>query len=163
MTLGVDWGYTPHAVFKSPTTVIAKLMEIVAKGGSLLLGVGPTPEGILQEEIVSRLDTIGEWMTKNGPAIYNTVTTPDYHSEGIWFTLNKNKKTMYALYSDPKARTLPNYIEWENNIPAKGSAVYCLQNGKKVRWEIKNNRVRVYLPQNLKTEVNALAFSFTPQ
>ena len=163
MTLGVDWGYTPHAVFKSPTTVIAKLMEIVAKGGSLLLGVGPTPEGILQEEIVSRLDTIGEWMTKNGPAIYNTVTTPDYHSEGIWFTMNKNKKTMYALYSDPKARTLPNYIEWENNIPAKGSAVYCLQNGKKVRWEIKNNRVRVYLPQNLKTEVNALAFSFTPQ
>lgn len=45
MTLGVDWGYTPHAVFKSPVTVIAKLMEIVAKGGSLLLGVGPTPEG----------------------------------------------------------------------------------------------------------------------
>lgn len=45
MTLGVDWGYTPHAVFKSPVTVIAKLMEIVAKGGSLLLGVGPTPKG----------------------------------------------------------------------------------------------------------------------
>ena len=30
-------------------------MEIVAKGGSLLLGVGPYPEGILQDEIVSRL------------------------------------------------------------------------------------------------------------
>ena len=99
MTLVVDWGYSPHEVFKSLTTVIAKLIEIVAKGGSLLLGVGPTPEGILQEEIVSRLDTIGEWMTKNGPAIYNTVTTPDYHSEGIWFNMNKNKKTIRTFLS----------------------------------------------------------------
>ena len=163
MTLGVDWGYTPHAVFKSPVTVIAKLMEIVAKGGSLLLGVGPTPEGILQDEIVSRLQTIGGWMKKNGTAIYNTVTTPQYYSEGIWFTMNKDGKTMYALYSNPEAEKFPDYIEWENNIPAKRSAIYCLQNGKKVKWEIKNNRVRVYLPQNLKTEVNALAFSFTRQ
>ena len=70
---------------------------------------------------------------------------------------------MYALYSNPETEKFPDYIEWENNIPAKRSAIYCLQNGKKVKWEIKNNRVRVYLPQNLKTEVNALAFSFTRQ
>lgn len=98
-------------------------------------------------------------MKKNGTAIYNTVTTPQYYSEGIWFTMNKDGKTMYALYSNPEAEKFPDYIEWENNIPAKRSAIYCLQNGKKVKWEIKNNRVRVYLPQNLKTEVNALAFS----
>ena len=56
--------------------------------------------------------------------------------------------------SNPETEKFPDYIEWENNIPAKRSAIYCLQNGKKVKWEIKNN---------LKTEVNALAFSFTRQ
>ena len=106
-------------------------MEIVAKGGSLLLGVGPTPEGILQDEIVSRLQTIGGWMKKNGTAIYNTVTTPQYYSEGIWFTMNKDGKTMYALYSNPEAEKFPDYIEWENNIPAKRSAIYCYRTGKK--------------------------------
>lgn len=70
-------------------------------------------------------------MKKNGTAIYNTVTTPQYYSEGIWFTMNKDGKTMYALYSNPEAEKFPDYIEWENNIPAKRSAIYCLQNEKK--------------------------------
>lgn len=119
MTLGVDWGYTPHAVFKSPVTVIAKLMEIVAKGGSLLLGVGPTPEGILQDEIVSRLQTIGGWMKKNGTAIYNTVTTPQYYSEGIWFTMNKDGKTMYALYSNPETEKVSRLYRMGKQYPCK--------------------------------------------
>ena len=34
---------------------------------------------------------------------------------------------------------------------------------KKEKWEIKNKGGSVYLHQNLKTEVNALAFSFTRQ
>lgn len=160
LTLGVDWGYTPHAVFKSPTTIVSKLMEIVAKGGSLLLGVGPTPEGLLQDEVVTRLQTIGHWMKLNGEAIYNTVPTPFYQSNGIWFTANKDRKTMYALYNIPETESFPGYIEWETNIPAKGSAMYCLQNGKKVKWEKKGDLVRVYLPKDLKTEVKALAFSF---
>ena len=45
----------------------------------------------------------------------------------------------------------------------KHEKIMTKSDGKKVKWEIKNNRVRVYLPQNLKTEVNALAFSFTRQ
>src|SRR5215218_10911878 len=41
MTLANNWGYVPGDVFKSPTKVIHTLIEVVAKGGSLLLGVGP--------------------------------------------------------------------------------------------------------------------------
>ena len=82
-------------------------MEIVAKGGSLLLGVGPTPEGILQDEIVSRLQTIGGWMKKNGTAIYNTVTTPQYYSEGIWFTMNKDGKRCMHYIVIRKLKSFP--------------------------------------------------------
>ena len=51
----------------------------------------------------------------------------------------------------------------EDNKKMKHEKIMTKSDGKKVKWEIKNNRVRVYLPQNLKTEVNALAFSFTRQ
>ena len=49
---------------------------MVAKGGNLVLGVGPTAEGRIQPEAVSRLDSIGQWLQRYGQAIYNTVTTP---------------------------------------------------------------------------------------
>ena len=57
--LSDDWGYVKHPNFKSPQKIINSLIEIVAKGGSLVLGVGPTPEGVIQPEVIERLKTIG--------------------------------------------------------------------------------------------------------
>lgn len=42
ITLSNDWGWVPNAPFKSSQKVINILSEITAKGGCLLLGVGPT-------------------------------------------------------------------------------------------------------------------------
>ncbi|MEG1660420.1 MAG: alpha-L-fucosidase [Bacteroides sp.] len=162
MTLGTDWGYNPHAVFKSPAVIVGKLIEIVAKGGSLVLGIGPTPEGILQKEVVAHLQTIGQWMKLNGKAIYNTLPTSCYESNGTWFTADKDGKTLYALHSLPQEGKMPAFIEWEKNLPLKGSAMYCLQNGKRVKWLLKDGRVRVYPPAQIKTEIRALTFSFVP-
>lgn len=160
LSLSKDWGYVPGAIFKSPTTVVTRLMEIVAKGGCLLLGAGPSPEGVFPDEVVTCFQQIGEWMKLNGEAIYSTRITPCYHSGDVWFTANKDKKTLYALYAVPEDAQLPKFIEWETNIPLKGSSVISLQDGKKVKWENRNGRIRVYLPKHLKTEVKALAFSF---
>ena len=43
ITLSNDWGWVPNAPFKSSQKVINILSEITAKGGCLLLGVGPNP------------------------------------------------------------------------------------------------------------------------
>ncbi len=160
LTLSKDWGYVPNATFKTPTVVVSKLMEIVAKGGCLLLGAGPSPEGVFPDEVVACFHEIGKWMRLNGKAIYNTRITPCYRSGNVWFTADKDGKTLYALYGLDDAGELPQFIEWETNIPAKGSAVTCLQDGKKVKWTYRNGRVRVYLPKKFRTEVKALAFSF---
>src|SRR4030095_1078712 len=78
MTLGYAWGYVPNEHFKSSAKVIHSLIEIVAKGGSLVLGVGPTADGTLQPESIKRLEEIGRWMKVNGEAIYNTRITRLY-------------------------------------------------------------------------------------
>ena len=51
ITLSNDWGWVPNAPFKSPQKVIGTLAEITAKGGCLLLGVGPTPEGEIEPAV----------------------------------------------------------------------------------------------------------------
>ena len=69
---GHRWWTLPRAAGDQET-------EVTAKGGNLLLGVGPTPEGIIQPEVVERLSDIGKWLKINGKAIYNTRNTPVYH------------------------------------------------------------------------------------
>jgi alpha-L-fucosidase len=45
-TLGTQWAYKPtNEVYKSGTQLIEMLVETRAKGGNLLLNVGPKPDG----------------------------------------------------------------------------------------------------------------------
>jgi len=77
MTLNRHWGYNKndHA-WKQPPEVIHKLVDIVSKGGNFLLNVGPTAEGIIPEPSVMRLHEIGQWLRKNGEAIYASTASP---------------------------------------------------------------------------------------
>ena len=88
-----DWGWVKNPVYKTPNRIISILMEVVAKGGNLLLGVGPTAEGLIEQPTVKRLQEIGRWMQKNGKAIYHTRITPNYHCGNVWFTADKNGRT----------------------------------------------------------------------
>lgn len=160
ITLGVDWGWTPHARFKSPQEVVNLLMEVVAKGGCLLLGVGPTPEGIIQPEVEQRLVAVGDWLKKNGEAIYNTRITPHYHDGKVWFTANKDNETLYALYALPKEEKLPAVIEWSGNVPVKGSKMVLLSTGKAVKWSVQGDKVKVYLPAAAVKKNEAVTLSF---
>lgn len=156
ITLSHAWGWTPNAKFKSPNKVIGILSEIVAKGGCLALGVGPKADGTLQPEVVKNLLQIGSWLNKNGQAIYSTVNAAHYNDGKVWFTADKNGKTLYAIYALEDGEKTPKTITWTENKP-KGKLV-LLQNGKSVKYTVKGNQVTVTLPSGLKNE--PLAFKF---
>ena len=156
ITLTNTWGWNPNPKYKSVNWVINSLTEVVAKGGCLVLNVGPTGEGIIEEEVIIRLKKVGEWLRKNGAAIYSTRITPNYNCGNVWFTANKDGKTLYAIYALPEGEELPEIIEWEGNEPS--GKMTLLQNGKRVKYTCENGKVKVTLPQGLKNET--LAFSF---
>ena len=159
ITLTSDWGWVKNAKYKTSNQVISMLMEVVAKGGSLLLGVGPTAEGIIEQPAIERLAEVGRWLQKNGEAIYNTRITSNYHSNNVWFTANKNGKTLYALYALPEGEKIPASIEWQGNIPTKNSRIKLLVSGRKVKWTIKDNdRVILTVPDKYVGSNEPLAF-----
>ena len=157
VTLTNAWGWRAKPKFKSATWVINTLVEVVAKGGCLALNVGPTPEGTIEEGTITRLKKVGQWLKTNGTAIYSTRTTPNYNCGKVWFTANKNGKTLYAIYTLSDNEALPKQIEWEGNFP-KGKMT-LLQNGKTVKYLCKKGKVIVTLPSDIKQET--LAFSFS--
>ena len=107
------------------------------------------------------LDDIGLWLKKNGEAIYNTVTTPVYSNSdrSVWFTANKDGKTLYCIVPKADDTPLPDVISWEGNAPKKGSTLVLLHNGKSLKWNTKDNITKVYLPSNL-GNTNGIAIKY---
>lgn len=97
-TLGNQWQYKPtNEQYKSATKLIEMLIDIRAKGGNLLINVGPDPDGIIPFEQERRFRELALWMFINDEAIHG-IRPCDVIREGdIYFTKSKDGKTVYAF------------------------------------------------------------------
>lgn len=152
------WGWIHNPRPKSPNKVVGELAEITAKGGSLVLGVGPSPLGLIDPVIAEVIESVGSWLDTNGEAIYATRNAKVYNDGKTWFTANKDGKTLYAIYAKADDETLPSTITWKGNIPV--GKVTLLHTGKPVKYNVSNDgAVTVTLPKGLPDM--PVAFKFT--
>ncbi len=104
-TMGTAWQYQPqNESYKSGGKVIDILVETRAKGGNLLLNVGPKPDGELPIEQEERLREVALWMQVNQEAIYSVRPWVITNEQNIWFTKAKNENTVYAIVKQEPQR-----------------------------------------------------------
>lgn len=97
-TMGTAWQYQPqNERYKRGGEIINLLVETRAKGGNLLLNVGPKPDGELPIEQEERLREIALWMQVNQEAIYATRPWAITNEGPVWFTKAKDADTLYAI------------------------------------------------------------------
>ncbi len=155
-TLNNTWGFKKNDhEWKSAETTTRLLFDIVSKGGNYLLNVGPDAEGVIPEESVKILKTVGEWMKVNSEAIYGTKATP-FITEFPWGNVTRKDNKLYlGIYNWPATDF---YLEGLRN---KINKVYLLADESKkaipfeqtYNMELDHHRVRINLPKNAPDKV----------
>jgi len=101
ITMGKAWGYQPTLEdYKDGGQLISLLIETRAKGGNLLLNVGPKPDGELPIEQEERLRELALWMFVNGEAIHDARPWVVTNEKDIWYTKRKDADTVYAFVKE---------------------------------------------------------------
>jgi alpha-L-fucosidase len=77
--------------------MINMLIETRAKGGNLLLNVGPKPDGEIQIEQEALLRELALWNLANGESVSGVRPWNISHEGNVWFTRAKDTSTVYAF------------------------------------------------------------------
>lgn len=124
LTMGQNWGYNRFdTLYKQPDLLVRNLVDVVSKGGNLLLNIGPDGKGNFPDLTQPGLKTYQDWMKKNGEAIYGT--TP-------WKVFGENMSDQIAeekintQFHDAVFDGTPKEIVPDFRFTAKGKVVYVI-------------------------------------
>jgi alpha-L-fucosidase len=145
------FSYEPDAEFiRDGNWIVSKLIDIVSKGGNLMVGAGPDKSGAWHPKVLASLAYAGDWLRVNGEAIYATRPCKLPHVGNIYFTRNKNHNILYAIsegWPGPRMKI--------NNVKVSdGSSIRLLGYEKPLNWVSIGNDIVIILPQKLQKEEN---------
>jgi alpha-L-fucosidase len=144
--LGGGWSYSFNATMMPERKLIHMLADIVAKGGNLLLNIGPGPDGTWYEEAYDRLRETGEWLRINGEAIYGTRPVAPCTDGKLRFTRGKDG-SVYIIYLSDENESLPPTIEVSGITPSKGAKISMLgMKNSNLKWNMEGQTMKISIP-----------------
>ncbi|RYY16467.1 MAG: alpha-L-fucosidase, partial [Chitinophagaceae bacterium] len=111
--IGGSFGYNRNENledYSSTREVIKILVDKVARGGNLLLNIGPTADGRIPVIMQQRLLDIGKWLKMNGEAIYDTrawkAAPPIKKETNVFFSTKGKDLFAMVIAADNKPLTI---------------------------------------------------------
>lgn len=143
---GGSWSWVPDAKYMSGHDAVHLLVDIVAKGGNLLLNIAPGPDGNWDEGAYKLLDEIGAWLKINGEAIYETRSIAPFKEGKICLTKGKANE-VFAIYLAGKDETnMPSELLISSLKAEKGMKITLVGTDESLKWENQEKGFVVKIP-----------------
>ncbi len=140
--IGHSYGYNRNEQlndYKSSHDLILMLIDIVSRGGNLLLDIGPTADGRIPVIMQQRLIDMGNWLNTNGEAIYGTTAWKQSYQWSEGKQPQKSDKSFMAGYSAAKlVQPKKDAAHVEYFFTKKGNTLYCVVPSYSPKIRIKN-------------------------
>lgn len=94
-----SWGYNQRDDLMTAQEVVRMLVNVVGRGGNVLLNVGPDADGVIPPAHVDVLRQVGDWLAVNGQAIHGTRPGPLQPVEGRYCVTHRGDR-LYVLVLD---------------------------------------------------------------
>jgi len=159
MTLGNSWSYVPNDQYKSANRVIHLLTTIVSRNGSLLLNVGPSPDGEWDANAYDRLASIGAWMKVNGEAIYESEAAESLKPEDKWVFTRKGND-IYSILQVEAGAQMPALVRVPVRDARPVSQVSLLGFDKPLKSRVDGGYLEVTIPAKAIASASAHAWVF---
>ncbi|MBP8823507.1 MAG: alpha-L-fucosidase [Flavobacteriales bacterium] len=137
MPMGTSWSWVPNEQYKSTGEIISTLVHVVTRGGSLLLNIGPRPDGRLDSSAYQRLREVGAWLKVNGEAVYGTRAAELGPQGALGCTRSKDGK---AIYLFGEAGDQPWSVAWTGDRSPQATV---LGSGRKLRVQRNKERLMI--------------------
>ncbi|MFT3853660.1 MAG: alpha-L-fucosidase [Ilumatobacteraceae bacterium] len=159
--IGRGFGYNreeTEATLLSPDELIWMLVDVVARGGNLLLNVGPGADGQIPFGQALRLTALGWWLRVDGAAIYGTRprgTCVAGDGRAAACTVGADGTRFVIAQGAPSGT-------WSVPVdaPGDGAEVRMLGNARPLPWRWRDGTLSVELPDHL-PPAPATAFSIS--
>ena len=160
VTMGTQWQYKPtNEQYKSGGRLIELLIESRAKGGTLLLNVGPKPDGELPIEQEERMREVAAWTFINQESIYGVRPWIITNEENIWFTKSKDGNTVYAYLTKmpdwPRGERREFLLKSLKSTPETKISVLG-QSGELVEYNPSADATAVFTQQNAGLQISVV-------
>lgn len=143
-TLNHTWGYSKFdTLWKSPETVIQRLVEIVSRGGNYLLNIGPKGNGEIPDATLKIFAKVGPWVERNSESIYGTTANP--FGELPWGYCTVKGTKLYLFVRDWPKDNILNLPDMKNRIT---SASLLIDKSVKLTVVQNDNKTSIKLPSN---------------
>lgn len=162
VSISDTWGYVENDTYKSASTIVNRLVDVVSKNGNLMLSINPKADGTLPPITKQRLAEMGSWLKINGEAIYATrpAETFGYNSGSnqIRFTTNKDTTVIYIFSSNwPGNGATLSVTSYNSTIlnSAKISKITLLRGGETdLTWTQNASALSITMPSAIPSSCN---------
>ena len=161
--IGTHWSWVPGEKYKKKEDLLTKLIDSVAKGGTLSLDINPMPNGKFPQETIDILEYMGRWLQINGEAIYFTrkwevkIQEESTGGKNIYYTSSKDKSTIYAIHFGWPA----SIVKLTDIIPKFGSEIRMLGVDQPLSWKIEGGFLIIDVLEELNNKIPCeFAYSF---